>query len=128
MPMTTPDQSPLTLERTNTVLYCERWTETVEFYRSVLGLSVAFQNDWFVEFELTTSSFVSIADSSRATVDAVQGQGITLTWQVPNLGETRRLLEANGADTTPIQRRWGANVFYCHDPEGHRIEFWSDRS
>jgi catechol 2,3-dioxygenase-like lactoylglutathione lyase family enzyme len=108
------------------VLYCERWSETVAFYRSVLGLSVAFHNDWFVEFQLTTSSFLSVADSSRATIGAVRGQGVTLTWQVADAGEAHTTLEASGVDVTEIQRRWGANVFYCHDPEGHRIEFWSD--
>ena len=116
----------LFIERTNTVLYCERWRETAEFYRSVLRLAVSFESEWFVEFHLTSSSFVSIADASRATVGAVNGEGITLTWQVAELATTRTMLEARGVDATPIQRRWGANVFYCHDPEGHRIEFWSD--
>ena len=108
------------------MLYCERWSETVAFYRSVLGLSVAFHNDWFVEFELTPSSFLSVADSARATIGAVQGQGVTLTWQVADVGAARATLEATGVDVTEIRRRWGANVCYCHDPEGHRIELWSD--
>ena len=125
--MTTRDESVLSIERTNTVLYCERWLETVAFYRTVLGLRVAFENDWFVEFQLAASSFLSIADASRATIGAVDGQGVTLTWQVPMLVDTRTLLEAGGVDVTEIKSRWGADVFYCHDPEGHRIELWSDR-
>ena len=36
--MTTHDQPPLAIARTNTVLYCEHWTETVAFYRSIIGL------------------------------------------------------------------------------------------
>ena len=126
--MTTRDPSELSIERTNTVLYCERWPETVAFYRTVLGLRVALENDWFVEFELTPSSFLSIADASRATVGAVGGQGVTLTWKVPRLGETRTVLEASGVDVTEIKSRWGADVCYCHDPEGHRIELWADRT
>jgi catechol 2,3-dioxygenase-like lactoylglutathione lyase family enzyme len=109
------------------VLYCERWDETVAFYQSGLGLTVAFRNDWFVEFQLTTSSYLSIADAARATVDSVEGRGVTLTWRVPDLGEARSLLAASGVATTDTRRRWGADVFYCHDPEGHRIELWSDR-
>jgi predicted enzyme related to lactoylglutathione lyase len=126
--MTTHDQSLLAIDRTNTVLYCERWTETVAFYQSVLRLSIAFHNDWFVEFQLTPSSFLSIADTSRATVAAVRGQGITLTWQVSDLDHARNVLKASGIDVTDIRRRWGANVFYCHDPEGHRIELWSNET
>lgn len=113
--------------RANTVLYCERWPETVEFYRSVLGLPVGFQNDWFVEFQLTSSSFLSIANTSRATIGAVGGQGVTLSWRVSDVAETRTLLEARRVDVTPTERRWGAQVCYCHDPEGHRIEFWSEQ-
>ena len=109
------------------MLYCELWSETVAFYRSVLGLSVAFHNDWFVEFQLTSSSFLSIADSARATIGAVQGQGVTLTWQVVDVGEARAMLEASGVAMTEIERRWGADACYCHDPEGHRIELWSDQ-
>ena len=116
----------VSIGRANTVLYCERWRETVEFYRSVLGLAVEFDNDWFVEFRLTASSFLSIADAARATIGAVGGQGVTLTWMVPDPAATRILLEGRGIDVTPIERRWEANVFYCHDPEGHRIEFWSN--
>ena len=110
------------------MLYCERWLETVAFYRTALGLRVAFENDWFAEFQLTSSSFLSIADASRATIGSVDGQGVTLTWQVPILVETRKVLEASGVDVTEIKSRWGADVCYCHDPEGHRIELWSDRT
>ena len=45
-----------------------------------------------------------------------------------NAAATRSLLEAHDVAATPITQRWGADVFYCHDPEGHRIEFWSDGS
>ena len=61
-----------------------------------------------------------------ASIGAVGGQGVTLTWMVPDPAATRTLLEDRGIDVTPIERRWEANVFYCHDPEGHRIEFWSN--
>lgn len=117
----------VSIGRVNTVLYCDRWSQTVEFYRSALGLPIEFQNDWFVEFRLTSSAFVSIADSSRATIGAIGGQGVTLSWRVPELAETRKRLEARSIEVTPIERRWGAQVCYCHDPEGHRIELWSDQ-
>ena len=90
--MTTRDESVLSIERTNTVLYCERWLETVAFYRTVLGLRVAFENDWFVEFQLAGSSFLSIADASRATIGAVDGPPppapVTPSWSVLSTGLT----------------------------------------
>jgi catechol 2,3-dioxygenase-like lactoylglutathione lyase family enzyme len=112
------------LKRTNTILYCRYWIETVTFYKKQMGLPIVFENDWFVEFQLTDTSFLSIANSDRATISDVQGQGVTLTWEVPGLEEVKQQLEGQGILTTAIQRKWGALAFYCHDPEGHRLEFW----
>ena len=114
--------------RTNTILYCRRWQATVDFYRDQLGLPVVFANDWFVEFELTPTSFLSVANAARATIDAVAGQGITLTWQVDDVAVSKAQLEAQGITTTPIQHKWQARVCYCTDPEGHRLELWSPES
>ncbi len=112
--------------RANTILYCRSWEATVGFYRGVLGLPVSFENEWFVEFHLGDSAYLSIADASRASIGAVEGQGITLAWQVGNLEDVYSQLQGAGVDVTPRKRRWGAWVFYCHDPEGHRLEFWSE--
>ena len=116
------------VDRANTVLYCDEWVATVAFYRDVLGFEVEHETDWFVEFRVVGDAYLSIADASRATIDAVAGKGITLTLHTSALAETRAYLERGGVATTPITRRWGAEVFYCHDPEGHRIEFWSEGS
>lgn len=118
----------ITLQRTNIILYCRHWIETANFYKRILCLTVAFENDWFVEFQLTETSFLSIANSARATIDDVQGQGVTLTLEVTDLEKAKENLEAQGIITTTIQRKWNALVFYCHDPEGHRLEFWTDES
>ena len=114
-----------TLQRTNMILYCCHWMETVRFYREQLCFPVAFVNDWFVEFQLSDVSFLSIANSARATIADVQGQGVTLTWEVTDLEEAKEHLEMQGVATTPIRRKWGALAFYCTDPEGHRLEFWA---
>lgn len=81
----TPTANELNIERSNTVLYCAKWASTVEFYRVQIALPVEFENDWFVEFCLGNSSYLSVADSSRASIDDVAGQGITLTWRVSDL-------------------------------------------
>lgn len=119
-------QQKAPLLRANTILYCYSWAATVAFYRNSLGLAVNFENDWFVEFHLNEGAFLSIADASRASIAAVAGQGITLAWQIDDLSAFHTRLQTEGVAVTSIQRRWGAWVFYCHDPEGHRIEFWAD--
>jgi len=112
-------------KRTNTILYCSRWPETVSFYKDCLKLPNVFANEWFAEFQLTATSFLSIADAARATIAAVQGQGITLTWEVTDVAAVKMELEKLGVATTPLKRKWNALVCYCSDPEGHRLEFWT---
>ena len=89
---------------------------------------MAFENDWFVEFRISDTAFLSIADTSRATIRDVRGEGLTLTWRVANLVRAREVLGGRGVTTSPIKTRWQAQVCYFHDPEGHRIELWSDNT
>lgn len=113
------------IKRTNTILYCEAWAATVAFYRDQLGLPITHANTWFVEFHLGAQCFLSVADQARATIASSQGAGITLSWQVDDLGAEQQRLAAAGIPTSPIKRRWGAQVLYLHDPEGNRIELWA---
>lgn len=125
--MTADDTAPLLVtDRANTILYCRKWDETVRFYRDELGLVVVHATDWFVEFQLADASFLSIADSSRATIDDVGGQGITLSWHVPDLSAARQRLVRQGLDPSGVHAVWGAVAFHLFDPEGHRIELWAD--
>ncbi|MFZ1982824.1 MAG: VOC family protein, partial [Desulfatitalea sp.] len=96
------------VRRTNTILYCRRWAETVQFYRDVLGLTVRHTTDWFVEFQVAGQSFVSIADAARTTIPAAQGAGITLSWQVVDLEGFHRHLSDHGAAPSAITTRWRA--------------------
>ena len=111
-------------QRTNTILYCHLWAETVAFFRDVFGFSVSHQTDWFVEFELSAQAYLSIADEKRASIKSVSGQGITLSWEVANVHEMHKTFLEQGISVSSIRDKWGASLFYLHDPEGHRIELW----
>jgi len=113
------------IRQSNTILYCERWAEAVVFYRDVLQLPVATERDWFVEFRLTESAFVSVADAARASIETSKGQGLTLALQVEDVVAAHDRLAAAGVAVGPVKRHpWGANSFFCRDPEGYRLEFW----
>ncbi|MGB3737531.1 MAG: VOC family protein [Ilumatobacter sp.] len=114
------------ITRTNTILYCAEWADTVAFYRDTIGLESSFENDWFVEFGLTDGSHVSVADARRATIEpgAGGGSGLTLSWQVTDLSAQCARLATLGVDVPSPIRRWGASTVFIHDPEGNRIELW----
>lgn len=116
----------VSVQRNNTILYCEHWAPTVRFYRDELGLEVLAENDWFVEFRVTRHASISVADASRATIDHVDGQGITVSWKVADVAGTWQRLADRGLQPTEIHDVWDAAAFYIHDPEGHRIEIWAD--
>lgn len=114
-----------TVNRTNTILYCRHWLSTVVFYRDVLKLTVSHETSWLVEFRLSDKSYLSIADTQRATIEDAGGRGVTLSFQVQNLEGIRVQLQSAGIETSSVRRVWGARAFYIRDPEGHRIEIWA---
>jgi len=116
-------------ERTNTILYCDKWSETVAFYEKRLGLPVRYRSGWFVEFALSKSARVSVADASRTTVKSAAGKGITLSLQMKDIASVRQFLCDAGVTPTPVKDHpMQARVFYFFDPEGHRIEIWEPSS
>jgi catechol 2,3-dioxygenase-like lactoylglutathione lyase family enzyme len=116
----------LTPQNANTILYCQAWHETVAFYRDHLELPITFESDWFIEFALTNSARLSIADERRATVKSSHGAGITLTFQVADADALWAEFEKAGLKPTPCRTHsWGARTFYLRDPEGNRLEIWS---
>lgn len=118
----------VTPARSNTILYCRRWRETIAFYRDELGLAVVADHGWFVELSITSGTSLSVADAARATIDGVDGQGITLSWEVSDLAATRTRLVSNGLDPSEVRTVGDAVACYLVDPEGHRIEIWSEGS
>ncbi len=116
------------IKSTNTILYCKKWEDTIEFYRTGLKLLVLSSNEWFVEFKLNEMSRLSVANEARTSIDSSGGKGITVSLQVADIQQTRTELIEGGVTATPIKEVWGAKAFYVHDPEGNRLEFWSGRA
>ena len=115
----------LVVERTNTILYCEHWIDTVAFYRDTLGLTATHTTDWFVEVHLTGTAHLSLANAASATITAGHGAGLTLSWQINNLDAIHQSLSRAGIATTTPAHRWNSTYIELHDPEGTRIELWT---
>ena len=116
------------IKSVNTILYCVNWQATVNFYRHTLQLPMTFETDWFIEFSLGGSAHLSIANERRARIKSSRGLGVTLALQVDSVDEAREHLRRCGLEPEPIMKHaWGARTFYCRDPEGYRLEFWSQQ-
>lgn len=113
------------IESANIILYCKKFDATVAFYQSGLMLPITTCNEWFVEFRLTRTSRLSVADESRTSIKSSSGKGITIGIQVADLTTTRTHLVKAGLSPTGVKEIWGAKVIYVFDPEGNRLEFWS---
>jgi catechol 2,3-dioxygenase-like lactoylglutathione lyase family enzyme len=111
----------------NTIIYCNKWSESVHFYRDVLQLAISFQkDDWFIEFVVNGAAHLSIADAARCTIPPGNGIGLTLSFFVQDLRATQDIFTQHKIETTEIKAKgWRAPYFYVHDPEGTRIEFWT---
>lgn len=110
--------------RTNTILYCRHWTNTVSFYQNALQFPITHQTDWFVEFEVAGNTYLSVANEQRATIKSAAGQGLTLSWQVADISDVHSKLRSSQIAVSDLMQKWGAWVCYFHDPEGNRIELW----
>jgi len=116
----------LEIKSTNTILYCKKWKETVAFYRNKLGLSVNTSRKWFIEFQLNNKSNLSIANEAFTTMTSSQGKGITITLEVKDITATHTKLTESGVNPPQIKNHsWGAKIIHIYDPEGNRVEFWS---
>ena len=96
------------IKSTNTILYCRKWQETVEFYRTGLKLLVLSSNEWFVEFKLNEMSRISVANEARTSIKSSDGKGITISLQVADIELTRNELMEAGVTPTPIKDVWRA--------------------
>ena len=109
----------------NTILYCENWGKTVEFYKDLLEFPVNFSTDWFVEFSLNDKARLSIADEKHASVKSSHGKGITISLEVDDIQQAFHNVQNLGLNPTAVNKHpWNAKTFNLFDPEGNRLEFW----
>jgi catechol 2,3-dioxygenase-like lactoylglutathione lyase family enzyme len=113
------------IKRSNTILYCRNWENTVKFYRDVLKFGINHESEWFVEFQLADNTCLSIANAVNTSIKSADGGGITISWQIEDVELTYLRFNELGIKTSKLKNVWGAQAFYIFDPEGHRLELWS---
>ena len=117
------------IQRSNIILYCRQWAETVSFYKDKLKIQISDRSNYLVEFELTETLYLSVADESRTSIKSSSGSGITISLKVDHLDSVWRDLTKKGVSPTAITHHpMNARVFYIFDPENHRLEFWESEN
>ena len=91
------------LKTANTILYCKKWQETVDFYKNHLKLPITHDSDWFIEFRLTETAHLSVADERRASIKSSGGAGITLALQVEDIAGAWQFLCDSGLKIDPVR-------------------------
>lgn len=114
-----------TIVRSNTILYCDNFEQTIKFYRDILQLPVHHKNEWLVEFLLFDQTFLSIADEKRTSIKSSKGKGVTISLNVENLDQVHNYFYQQGSTVSDIKPAWEAMAFYIYDPSGNRVEFWT---
>jgi catechol 2,3-dioxygenase-like lactoylglutathione lyase family enzyme len=113
------------IKTSNIILYCNKWKDTVAFYRDVLKFPVHFSNEWFFEFYLSNTARLSVANEENTSIKSSEGKGITVSLEVDDIETVYSFMEGSELNPTPIKEIWESRLFYIYDPEGNRIEFWS---
>jgi predicted enzyme related to lactoylglutathione lyase len=113
------------IKRSNTILYCRNWKNTVRFYRDVFKFLINHESEWFVEFQLADNTYLSIANAANTSIKSADGGGITISWQIEDVESIYLRFNELGIKTSKLKNVWGARAFYIFDPEGHRLELWS---
>ncbi len=115
----------VSLVTAGTVLYCRRWGDCVAFYRDTLGFPVVWENDLFVEVAVTATARLGLIDVSRTKKQVTPSDAIVLSFRVPNVRETYRVLRRTIPELTPpTVHPWGVPYFELRDPDGRVVEFW----
>lgn len=106
------------IKAANIILYCKKWQSAVAFYKETLKLQVTFLNDWFVEFKLTDTARLSVANEIKASIKSSGGRGVTISWNVDDIYAAHSLMTEQGLNPSAIKNLWQSEVFYINDPEG----------
>ncbi len=108
-----------------TFLYYRDLERAIPFYRDILGLPLAIDQGWCKIYSLSPRAMVGLVDEKRGSLNASDDKAVVLSLVVEDVDAWHRHLSAAGvADLTApkLSREIGVYGFFCHDPEGYKIE------
>lgn len=114
----------------NAGIITPKLAESKDFYSSLLGFGVTFENDFYLLMHTPNRqaeiSFLLPGHSSQQPLfhEAFPGKGMYLTIEVDDVDETYRELKEKGAELVVDLRDepWGDRHFAIRDPNGVGID------
>jgi uncharacterized glyoxalase superfamily protein PhnB len=117
------------------MIFPEDTDETIDFYRDVLGFTVAERDDEFAELRsgnlrlwLHDDDTIDDEEFRQQLEEHERGVGVNLCFEVDDLDKYyERVVEKGGApiEVEPRETDWGTRRFTVQDPSGYHLRFFS---
>jgi lactoylglutathione lyase len=110
------------IKETGFILFLENYTENIDFYISVLGLSIREQQEQFTIFNFGNSYLMVENNGVGATKEKSRMQNPTvIRIDIEDFNRTIEELEERDISVKVHRYEWGT-IGVIVDPEGNRIE------
>jgi catechol 2,3-dioxygenase-like lactoylglutathione lyase family enzyme len=107
-----------------TILYVRDLDAARGFYADILGLSVFYESDFYLSFQIGEGAFLS-CNGRRETYKAcgTGEKGVIVEFRVADVDATHRRLVAMGIpfEFPPEDKPWGLRSCCMRDPEGYPV-------
>jgi lactoylglutathione lyase len=102
-------------------LWAVRFDDCVRFYRDLLGLTVEYQDENFIQF---ATQGTRLYMHRLGTAPPLRDHTVEIHFDVPDVDKAYRALLERGAvfDQAPEDMSWGTRMAALTDPEGYAIE------
>ena len=113
------------IRRTGVILNTENYQACVDFYQSVFGLEILF-NDQQGDFQLTCFDFggsylmIETGGIAQAGEKTMAQSASKLRFNVDDIEAALATLKTHGINAEISRNDWGDTI-NCHDPDGNRI-------
>lgn len=108
-----------------TFLYFERFEESLNFFKDVLKLEIAYNPGWACVFRTGKKSFIGAVDVSKGSIDVDVRGGVLISLTVQGIEEVyERLKEFKLDSMSQIKaiESIGLKSFFFKGPEGYDFE------
>ncbi len=112
-------------------IFCFKWKECVEFYKTTLGLPVFFEDEnlGWAQFDVG-GTYIGVERCDRQDKESsdLVGRFVGVSIQVEDIDAEYRQLGEKGVEFRgpPEKQPWGGTLLHLEDPDGNIITLLGD--